>query len=72
MVCRYNQVEERLEVCLGVDHVPVGPLTREQLELARLAAVQNNEQKPQYDESSTDNTASGEFLIKKINVFIYS
>ena len=42
MTVRYNQSEERLEVCLGVDHVPVGPLTKEQTELAKLAATQSN------------------------------
>ena len=37
---RYNAIEERLEVCLGVEHIPVGPLTRDQRELAKLAATQ--------------------------------
>ncbi len=29
-------------MCLGVDHVPVGPLTKDQMELAKLAATQTN------------------------------
>ena len=29
-------------MCLGVEHVPVGPLSREQTELARLAASTSN------------------------------
>ena len=41
VVFRFNQKAERLEVCLGLEHVPVGPLTPQQRDLCRLAAAGN-------------------------------
>lgn len=43
IVCRYNATEECLEICLGIEHVPVGYLTREQREAAKIAASQSKE-----------------------------
>ena len=39
VIFRFNKRAERLELCLGVEHVPVGPLTPQQKELCRLAAA---------------------------------
>lgn len=41
--CRYNAAEESLEICLGIEHVPVGYLTPEQREAAKMAAIQSKE-----------------------------
>lgn len=48
---RFNKIDECLEVCLGVDHVPVGSLTKAQMELARQVAQQNAS-----DHGSSDST----------------
>ena len=42
VIFRFNKKAERLELCLGVEHVPVGPLTPQQRELCRLAAAGNH------------------------------
>jgi hypothetical protein len=43
VVFRLNLAEECLEVCLGIEHIPVGPLTPQQRELAKMAATQNDD-----------------------------
>ena len=39
ILCRYNASHQRLEVCLGLTHVPVELLTDEQREIARQTAM---------------------------------
>ena len=38
---RYNAQSQSLEVCLGLEHIPVGPLTPAQREMARSSAKQS-------------------------------
>ena len=39
----YNAQKERLELCLGVQHIPVGPLTPEQEQIAQVMSTQSDD-----------------------------
>ncbi|XP_019851334.1 PREDICTED: deubiquitinating protein VCIP135-like isoform X2 [Amphimedon queenslandica] len=51
---RYNASSESLEVCLGDDHVPAGPLSMKQKRLALLASAKEAEQTQEHVGGVTD------------------
>jgi hypothetical protein len=55
VVFRLNLAEECLEVCLGIEHIPVGPLTPQQRELAKMAATQNDDDPTKSNDHSASN-----------------
>ena len=63
IIFRFNKKAERLEVCLGTEHIPVGPLTPHQRELTRLAAA--GSQHKSAGSSSAEEHHSVKWLVNK-------
>ncbi len=59
-------------MCLGVEHVPVGPLTREQTELARLAASTSSHGDTKPGESEKQGEFGLSIYFKRFKLFEYS
>ena len=63
VIFRFNKKAERLEVCLGTEHIPVGPLSPQQKELSRLAAA--GSQHKSAGSSSAEEAHSVRWLVTK-------
>ena len=62
-LCRYNASSESLEVCLGDDHVPAGPLSAKQKRLALSSGQQSKETEHTSEHSNVSSSSPSLLLL---------